>query len=183
MFRVYTPYVKDPWRKETHVVHEESNYMNIVNFILINKWQISHYVRFMAEYWIPSRELNISHLGTRKIINSKVTAGRGYVIVPRRVTGLRMTYIFPIWLWFSFPASGASVSTPMDRKTSEMSCATRDESHHCWAHVVQMEIQQRKCQRMVSAKKQGIHWCFMLFWENLKFPKPHTSWCPYMNLT
>ena len=77
---------------------------------------------------MPSRELNISHLGTRKIINSKVTAGRGYVIVPRSLTGRRMTYIFPIWLWFLFPASGASVSTPMDRKTSEMSCATQDES-------------------------------------------------------
>ena len=121
---------------------------------------------------------------TRKIINSKVTAGRGYVIVPRRVTGRRMTYIFPIWLWFLFPASGASVSTPMDRKTSEMSCATRDESHHCRAHVVQMEIQQRKCQKMISAKKQGdplmLH--AVLIKLEVSQTLTHRDVHPYMNL-
>ncbi len=36
--------------------------------------------------------------------------------------------------------------------------------------------------KWLPQKEKWIPWSFMLFWERLEFPKPHTSWCPYMNL-
>ena len=31
--------------------------------------------------------------------------------------------------------------------------------------------------KWLPQKEQWIPWSFMLFWERLEFPKPHTSWC------
>ena len=40
---------------------------------------------YPPELGVTLQETNISHLGKKKIIDSKVPVGRGYVIVPRRV--------------------------------------------------------------------------------------------------
>ena len=81
-----------------------------------------------------------------------------------------------IWLWFVFPASGTSVSTPMDRKTSEMSCETRGPRGPNGNSTKEVS------KNGFSKKNRGSIDASCCFEKTWSFPNPHTSWCPYMNL-